>query len=663
MRRSGTWTVVISASILLTLLSLSLEANHPVDKKKKVEPQGERKIYTTFVPTPFQPVDYSPSKFRLADYRIQSGRSITPETPEDHAKMAANPMFRPVEVELTGDLERAQELHYYGVGSLNMLRLENIFQLPVYRKVVHLDKPKGTITCSTVFGKEMIQIHIPPQAMGVKRVRVEEQILTNILPAFEMANAQGEVVGYVICHSGNWGGGYEFIPAPAEALDPFEYGQWMAYHPTRRYGISPIYESQPFDDPIEDQQKLLYLDDDCTITEIASSGYHNQAWMHFEVSLNSTTDSGWVPLECIFDPPDAVYPEYRGAKHTITNGESIYYRPIMSEVGKDNPLYQPYTTYDESMDPVDPETGVIYEPREAVTVQGIPASRRTTRTWSDGWVYGSYSRPWDSYIQAGATCGESTISQRTAAYDPTWTSVQDLGNFAILYYSVGYDQDRQTQTLTQQPLPSSYDIIQKLACGEIDINEGWPSVTTSSSFEHLTGFGPYHMLNVNGVDIQLSPSPEGEAYYHYLFSDFPGGLFMPAGGPGAFDSEDLARRGTSTSFLGAYVRYFKTGKQTYVLASMFTKNPAEVPAYVTHPISNPVIRYVIAKVKEDGSYVADASVAFPAEMVETDWEHYDTKNQRHQIPKLETYRGEPMYCYGKFRLVMETSRQSTTVEE
>ena len=193
----------------------------------------------------------------------------------------------PVLVTLQGDLDGAQSLLFSGVQHLKQLRLENVQDLPQYWRSVALDNG-SVIFCRTQFGMEEIVIHVPPRLYGKPPKLIErEQEWEEVVPAFEVTDASGALVGWVLCMNGKWTNDleqYEFIEARgSETLDPFEWGNWYA----------ELGEPRPFSGELEDKYITKDYEGDWEkeYTEIAAHGENAVTLIQ---NVISTVNNEWT---------------------------------------------------------------------------------------------------------------------------------------------------------------------------------------------------------------------------------------------------------------------------------------------------------------------------------------------------------------------------------
>lgn len=154
-----------------------------------------------------------------------------------------------------------------GLGTTFVMnaRLINSGNLPLFRhSVVNGDGVK--FTYSRIFDKESVIINVP--AAGGKEY-IEEEVTTteviDIMPAFELSDNSGNLVGLAICTSGLWEeSGWNIVTFDSSLVDPFEYGHWTIY-----------YTIKPFIGDLEDKNIST---SGGNVYEVAPSGYHNKVW-------------------------------------------------------------------------------------------------------------------------------------------------------------------------------------------------------------------------------------------------------------------------------------------------------------------------------------------------------------------------------------------------
>jgi hypothetical protein len=161
---------------------------------------------------------------------------------------------RIVKTVLSGDVVTARNVLHMAVSQLRSLRSQNVNNLPQYanRLRINIQKadesdmnaPSGAtaayVVCSTNYGNEQIQIFAPlPTSAPIPTLAEAQQIV----PAFEALDANGNLVGVVLCMSGTWSTPYYFVPIDEFSpkpdlslgptiLNPFGYENWPTGGPT-----------------------------------------------------------------------------------------------------------------------------------------------------------------------------------------------------------------------------------------------------------------------------------------------------------------------------------------------------------------------------------------------------------------------------------------------
>jgi hypothetical protein len=166
-----------------------------------------------------------------------------------------------------------------GLGAMFVrnARIINSRDLPLFQhSVVNSDGVK--FTYSRIFDRESVLIEVPYKAVKrISEVLYRQYVITKLVPAFEISDDSGNILGLVVCDGDGWTESGKYYAVSSDAVDPFEYGNWMCY-----------YDSKPFSGDLED--KVIYSDRSATITEVAPCGYHGTVVPHEEYSFESITD-------------------------------------------------------------------------------------------------------------------------------------------------------------------------------------------------------------------------------------------------------------------------------------------------------------------------------------------------------------------------------------
>lgn len=164
-----------------------------------------------------------------------------------------------------------------GLGAMfvRSARIINSGDLPLFKHyTVNADGVKFTYT--RIFDKESVLIEVPYKPIiSVGKEVSRWRTITKLVPAFEISDDSGNILGLVVCDGDGWTESGKYYAVSSDAVDPFEYGNWMCY-----------YSSKPFSGDLED--KVIYSDESATITEVAPCGYHGTVVPHEEYTSEDT---------------------------------------------------------------------------------------------------------------------------------------------------------------------------------------------------------------------------------------------------------------------------------------------------------------------------------------------------------------------------------------
>lgn len=230
-----------------------------------------------------------------------------------------------------GDLEWANRLNHMALNALKQMRRENVNNLELYKKVVRFQNGVEII-CEVNHGVEKVRINTPvalPAAAEDIDVVVEEEVVvppveteSTICPAFEISDGSGNIIGILVCDTGEWTSTGTFYEIETSAADPFEYGNWMCY-----------YDSKPFSGDLADKE--IYNSDRVVITDIAPCGYHGTVVTHdsYELYILSPPVTDYMSQSiCILNETID--------SGVITVGETVFTIHNIIEF-MSNPIYNP----------------------------------------------------------------------------------------------------------------------------------------------------------------------------------------------------------------------------------------------------------------------------------------------------------------------------------
>lgn len=177
-----------------------------------------------------------------------------------------------------------------------------------------------------LFDRESLLIAMPPiiepTLIEVEEYEPEEEKEVSLLPAYEVSDGSGNIIGILVCNGGEWSTGDEYYDISSESIDPFEYGNWMCY-----------YDSKPFSGNLTNKE--IYNSDGIVITDIAPCGYHGTVVTHdsyeFEILSPPTTDHMSQSICILNETIDS---------GVITVGETVFTIHNIIEF-MSNPLYNP----------------------------------------------------------------------------------------------------------------------------------------------------------------------------------------------------------------------------------------------------------------------------------------------------------------------------------
>jgi hypothetical protein len=620
------WAAGISALTLLMLFSLSWGVNRPVDREKswqKVEPLGERRVFSIFIPSVISDrrMDFTDSKFskidlgQREDFKAKKVEGVSAEP---------TTIFRPVEVEFTGDLDLAAEQWFQAVSLFSQMNRENIFRLPRYEKKLPLPALKGFIRCSTTFGQDKIHVHVPPKPIP-KKGREEPEFTSKYMPAFEVENSLGEVVGWVLCHSTTWKGGYEFIPRiQGLEFDPFQYGLWMEH-----------YTQKPFQDELKD--RLLFAEPGREVWDIAPSGYHNRAFLDKErdswLTEGDYTDHGWQQCKCTrawdeffgvwhyafnpsgqnWPPPACEWPGY--TKPFASETEDVYSLKVNMQFLDDPTFLPPYYA---GADPAGSVLPGLPEFAYRSYQDLLVAYRAVLLEYIDGvWTY-EPTLLYSHNVQPSVWSSETNI---LTDYYTRYSTVRDSELFAAINKAlVAYTENIENTTYEWAICYAAY---------------AYPAATVN---QDRNGYNIVSAL-VDGIQYPLSPGPEGILWYHHA-----------------------PNTSVDTLMSDTNIRYYRVGTKTWVLAALIKSDMAQW--------STPVeVRYLLIRPWADEP--VQLEVAFPTfdKEVDSHQTYYGDEVQdidlnipMHYIENIRAG-GEPVICKGRFRLVREDKWSTRQLEE